>query len=296
MTSAPAMDPDGGPVWSVRSGSRLVDGHLAWRRLAVGHRCETWLAWSTERWAPAVVKIARPHQVEHPRAQLALSREAEALTNHPHPHLPLLLEDRRGQCPPHLITEYIDGPALDELLEDTGDGLTTDEVAALAAQLAGVLRWLHRRGLAHLDLTPANVLVREGVPMLIDLGAALPLGRRQPRGAPIGSAGYAAPELEAGDPIAASMDLYGLGVTLYEALTGEPAFHPDCLPIHRPHPTTLTMPDGPLADLVRDLLDPDPGHRPPDTDAVLRALPGPSASLMMWPRFATRHLRGVRRA
>lgn len=281
-----ALDDDGGPVWDARPGTELVPGLLAWYRLGTGHRCETWLAWDRDRWATVVCKLARPHQVDHPRARRALAREAACLAAHPHPHLPRLYADRHAADLPHVVVEYLDGPAVDELVDEHG-APGEAEVVALVGQLAGALRWLHGHGVVHLDVKPANVVVRDGQPMLIDFGAARPLA--EATGATAGSPGYAAPELESGAPVSAATDLYGLGTVLHELLTAAAAFDPDTPAADRPHPAALPLPVGPLADLVRALLAPDPADRPADADAVLRALHAARAGAdTIWPDFAVR--------
>src|SRR2546421_1583721 len=198
---------DGAPVWLCAPGSGLPGGFLAWRRLGVGYRCETWLVWSVSLWCPAVLKLPRPHQLEHPRAARALHREVAALCGQQHPALPRLYHDGTAADIPHIAMEYVDGPALDEEL--TSDGaLSEPEVALLGAQLLTGLLALHHRRIAHVDLTPAKIIQRDMRPVLTSFGSARRIG--MPAGS-LGSPGYAAPELETGEPISAGMDLYALG-------------------------------------------------------------------------------------
>jgi eukaryotic-like serine/threonine-protein kinase len=282
------------PVWEFEPGEPITPEHLAWEPLGVGQRCETWLAWSTQLWAPVVVKLARPHQAEHPRARVAVTRECEALIRCPYPALPRLLADGRAGTPPYLVQEYLDGPTLSAAIVDAP--LAADETVAVAAQLTAVIRTLHRAGLAHVDLKADNVILRDGRPCLLDLGSARELGRMQPAGRPIGSPGYAAPELEAGDPISAAMDLYGIGTIMYEALSGEPAFDPDLAASDRPDPDSLGLPgevpDG-LAGLTRLLLSVDPARRPGSADELLARLAesfAPTSGAELWPDAAQLHL------
>jgi serine/threonine protein kinase len=296
--SQQSIDPtDDLPVWEFEPGEEITPGNLAWEPLGVGQRCETWLAWSTGLWTPVVVKLARPHQADHPRARVAVSRECDALIACPHPGVPQLVEDGRAASPPFLVQEYIDGPTLDAALE-TGP-LSAVETIALAAQLTAVVRFLHLQGFAHVDLKPDNVILRDGRPTLIDLGSARPLGRLQPAGKPIGSPGYASPELEAGEPISESMDLYGIATIVYEALTGEAAFDPDCPAQDRPAPQTLGLPtDVPdsLELLTRELLAVDPAQRPGNAEALLTRLQDCFAAARggaLWPESASQHLRAA---
>jgi serine/threonine protein kinase len=291
-----SIDPtDDLPVWEFEPGEVITPGNLAWEPLGVGQRCETWLAWSTDLWIPVVVKLARPHQAAHPRARVAVSRECDALIRCPHPAVPRLIIDGRDGSPPYLVQEYVDGPTLDAALES--GPLAADETIALAAQLTAAVRTLHLQGMAHVDLKPDNVILRDGRPTLIDLGSARDLGRPQPSGKPIGSPGYAAPELEGGAPISAAMDLYGIGTIVYEALTGQAAFDPD-LPVQdRPGPDSLAFTAGvpeSLETLTRGLLAVDPAGRPAGADDLLARLAEcftVAHGGELWPEAASTHLR-----
>jgi serine/threonine protein kinase len=207
---------DGLAVWDWAEGCELPGGTFGIDRLGVGHRCETWLVWSVALWAPAVLKAARPHQIRHPRAVKSLRRETAALSGNLHPAVPRLLADGTDEAIPHILVEYVDGPTLADELEDNGL-LTAPEAALLGAQLLPALMALHHRGLAHLDVKPDNVVLRDGRPVLIDYGSARRLGSEQPAGHPVGTEGYASPAQEACEPVSAAMDLYSLGRTLAEA-------------------------------------------------------------------------------
>src|SRR6478752_3689286 len=130
-------DDDGNPVWTFAPGDPLVDDVVAWERLGVGYRCETWLGWSRSLWCPVAVKMARPHQQRHPRARKSLGREVAALENNPHPVLPTLIRDCTDADLPHIVLEYIDGPPLDEVAEE--EPLDAPCTAMLATSLLSAL-------------------------------------------------------------------------------------------------------------------------------------------------------------
>ena len=137
---------DGRPVWACEESDELVPGIRAIEPLGAGVRCETWLAWSVELWAPVVVKLARPHQRDHPRAAAALRREVAGLSGHGHPALPRLWRDGTTDPLPHVVLEYVDGPTVAEVVDETGPQAAAD-VAQLGAQLLPALLALHDRGL-----------------------------------------------------------------------------------------------------------------------------------------------------
>ncbi len=181
---------------------------------------------------------------------------------------------------PHVVLEYVDGPTVAEVVDETGPQAAAD-VAQLGAQLLPALLALHDRGLAHLDVKAENVILRDGRPVLIDLGSSRAIGSEQPAGRPVGTSGYAAPEMEACEPISAQMDLYGLGTVLAEALTGAP--FPDRSP----------LPPEPLSDLVTRLLSDDPAARGTVQQALLdlAACCDPEP----WPTWAGRLLAAAER-
>jgi serine/threonine protein kinase len=266
------------PVWQSAEGCELPGGTLAVERLGVGHRCETWLVWSPILWAPAVLKLARPHQVKHPRAVKTLQRETAALAGNQHPAVPRLLADGTTDAVPHVLLEYVDGPSLAYELDEQGP-LSPAEAALLGAQLLPAVLSLHRRGIAHLDLKPENVVLRDGRPVLIDFGSARRLGSLQPAGHPVGTLGYAPPEQESCQPVAESMDLYSLGATLAESLTGEPACY--------------ELPDSEVSALIRQLLSPDAAERG-TPESVLTALAVAAGELRPWPDWLDRYAGSVR--
>jgi serine/threonine protein kinase len=273
------LDEDGSPVWGYDEGDALPGGTLAVYRMGVGTRCETWLAWSAELWCPVIVKLARPHQISNPRAAKSLRREVTALTGASHPTLPRLIGDGTGEPVPYLLMEYVDGPALDEELDRTGPMAATD-AALMCVQILAAVSDLHRRGLAHLDLKPENIVLRDGRPIVIDFGSARRIGATQPAGKPIGTAGYAAPEQEECQPISSTMDCYGVGSILYEALTCE-ATGPD-------NGFVLVPPA--LFATVTGLLEADPQRRMTAPEAMLALAEAVPGDRRPWPRWADSHL------
>jgi serine/threonine protein kinase len=278
------IDQDGAPISHYSPGDRLPGGYLAWERLGVGLRCEAWLAWSPQLWCETVVKFPRPHQSDDPRARESLGREVAVLGGNLHPGLVGLYEDGTRRSVPYLVFEHVDGIALDDEIDERGV-FAPHEIALLATQVLATLRTVHARGFAHLDIKPENIMLRRGRPVLLDFGLARAIGTLQQPGKRIGSRGYNAPDLEAGEPISAAMDLFGLGVTLYAAITGRDAFDPLLAAADRPAPPAVPGPR--LADLVTSLLDPDPAARP-DVDSALRAFGGLAEQTgdPTWPTWA----------
>jgi serine/threonine-protein kinase len=167
----------------------------------------------------------------------------------------------------------------------------------VCARLARALAYAHRSGVVHRDVKPANVLVDwpTDTVKLTDFGLArLADGMNTATGLLLGSPAYMAPEQLAGMVPTPGTDLYALGVTLFELLTGQPAYPGGSMGellrqvAHDAVPDlALLRPDlpAPLADLLRRMLAKASTDRPSDGDAVAQEMQLIAAQLS--PRSAT---------
>ncbi len=177
------------------------------------------------------VKILRPELI--PGEQRArLLREAQAAARFHHPHavaIHAVSETRAGV--PFIVMEYVAGPSLSERIRRAGP-FSPSRAAELAGQVAAALDAAHQVGLVHRDVKPANILLDPDGDRarLADFGmaelaeSATLASTRQPH-AGGGTPAYMSPEQARGSTaIDGRADVYGLGATLYEMLTGEPPF------------------------------------------------------------------------
>lgn len=132
-------------------------------------------------------------------------------------------ETRAGH--PYLVMQYHSQGSLDMRIRHDGP-LTVDEVLHLGVKLAGSLETAHRAGILHRDVKPSNILLTDyGEPALTDFGIAhLVGGFETSNGMITGSPAFTAPEVLGGDSASRAADIYGLGATLFCALTGHAAF------------------------------------------------------------------------
>jgi TPR repeat protein len=132
----------------------------------------------------------------------------------------------------YLVSEFVAGESLDHVLKRQGK-LDPDRAAGLIERLAGGLAYAHAAGVLHRDIKPANVLIDEsGEPRLTDFGVArIGSGANTHTGELLGTVDYMSPEQASGewDRIDARADVYSLGATLYELLTGRPPFREETL-------------------------------------------------------------------
>jgi serine/threonine protein kinase len=191
----------------------LPPGYRPLTLLALGRRLETWDAWDEARGTRCVVKLLRADRRADPRVRQAVLLEGHLVTTYAHPHLVRGYDVHLD--PPAVVLETLRGATLSAVLEHEPLGLP--DVAELGCQLAAVLGYLHRHDWLHLDLKPDNVVVDHGKAVLIDLSLAGRPGVGRP-GA--GTRGYLAPEQARGRGLSAATDVWGLGMTLVEALSG----------------------------------------------------------------------------
>ncbi|HEX9106827.1 MAG TPA: serine/threonine-protein kinase [Longimicrobiales bacterium] len=198
------------------AGDLTVIGHLAPGRL--GHLYQVW---SAREWCGLTCKILSPEQRHTRSAAAALRREARILRNLRHPNIIRSFGEGEHEGLPFLLMEYLDGPSLFDLLEKRPDRrLGVADGVRMAINIGAGLYHLHRHGWLHLDLKPANLLLREGVPVLLDFDAARPIDpERRPSGR-LGTAPYMAPEQVLREPLGPTADVYGMGALLYEMVTG----------------------------------------------------------------------------
>lgn len=198
----------------------LGEGYEAIALLSRGNEFDVVDAWSSERGSRVIVKTVRPDRAPDTRKEALLRREGELLARLTHPHIVRGYETREGPAGPIVVMETLGGQALSHMLEF--DGLLEDaEAAQLGLQLGSAVRYLHSRGFLHLDLKPSNVIAENGRAKLVDLGLAAPSG---PVKAGVGTWCYMAPEQARGGTVGPEADVWGLGATIYESVSGWPPF------------------------------------------------------------------------
>jgi tRNA A-37 threonylcarbamoyl transferase component Bud32 len=178
-----------------------------------------------------------------------------------------------------LVMEYLPGGSLAQRLA-AGERLTPVQARRMTLDVIAGLEAAHHRGVVHRDVKPANVFFdARGTAKLGDFGVAhlVDLGQTQTGGL-IGTLAYMSPEQITGAPISIAADLYALGVTLFEALTGRlPFLGPDFVAQHlgepAPSATAITPDLAPGWDaILAGLLIKSPGERTPTLSDLRRQL------------------------
>jgi len=229
-----------------------------------------------ERWV--ALKVVRMEEVTQ-GSRDRLLKEARVSASLNHPHIVQVYDCAFVDDFLLIAMEYVEGKTLKEVIGLSGP-LPIPMAILLIGQVAKALAYAHEQGIVHRDVKPANILwTGKKVAKLTDFGIArFQEELRTTRTLVVGTPLYMAPEQIMGKPVDHRADLYSLGVTFYEALTGTPPFpHGDVgyHHIHTPPPPPQThRPDLPpsLPTVVLKLLEKDPERRYPSARAFLTDL------------------------
>jgi serine/threonine protein kinase len=232
---------------------------------------------------PVAVKVFR---LDVEGAELArIERETTTLAALSHPGL-VAVHDAgglavEGDAVPYLVMELVEGPTWAACCDGS---LDAGRIAALGAELADTLAYVHAQGIVHRDIKPANILLdATGRTKLADFGVALlaDAARHTGSGLTIGTAPYLSPEQVLGAPTGAPADVYALGLVLLEGLTGRREYpgattEAAVARLHR-SPEVPAATREPLGSVLRAMTAREPADRPTAAEvaAALRRSEGP---------------------
>lgn len=253
-------------------------------RIGAGGTGRVWRAYDRKDGRYCAAKLVRR---DGPSSMQRIVRERALRLAHPHVLTPYASCDTDDDV--LLAMTLVSGGSLETLLGDYGR-LPPEYAAEVLDQLLAALGHIHRTGIVHRDVKPANLLLDPspvGAPhvRLADFGIALGEdgSRFTTTGFAVGTPGYLSPEVLDRDMPGPAQDLYAAGMVAWRMLTGAG----DPLPRQRvgPRPPGVPLP---LWTVVAHLCAADPARRPADADSARRALAGCGLEL----RFPVRTLDG----
>ena len=270
-----ATPPPGTHRYTFASGARPLEGYTIKRAIGRGGFGEVYYATSDAGKEVALKLITRNLEVERRGVAQCMNLKSQNLIT-----IFDIRECEAGDT--FVIMEYVAGPSLAEVLACHPDGLPPAEVRAWLKGLVDGVAYLHDHGIVHRDLKPANVFLEEGVVKIGDYGLSKAMSQTQgpEHSECIGTCYYMAPEVSTGKynrPI----DIYALGVMLFEMITGRPPFEGESAhEVLFKHLTALPdlSPLGePYRGIVARALAKDPKYRPAHAFELLPAADAPGA-------------------
>jgi hypothetical protein len=266
----------------------------------------TYKAFDINLRCPVTLKVINEKYIGDESARLRFLREARAAASVRHPNVAWVLHLGRTGQNYFYAMEFVEGETLGKLIKRFGR-VETKLALEIASQVAAGLGAVHEQHLVHRDIKPSNIMVRQkeggGVTAkIIDLGLAKPAADA-PAEAAIsipgifaGTPEFASPEQFAGVGVDIRSDLYSLGVTLWEMVTGHVIFRGSPAELMYQH-QQVPLPIEQLKDvpqpvvvLLEKLLEKDPGRRFENPAELLKAVPAITGAIQARHRITRQSL------
>jgi serine/threonine protein kinase len=249
--------------WPV-AGTLLAARYRLVSLLETGGMAEIWRADDELLGRPVAIKLSTGPAIAWREARMA------ARLSHPgiaavHDYREAVRAD--GAVQPFVVMELLAGESVAHRL--LRSPVPWDETARIGAKVAEALAVAHGSGVVHRDIKPGNVMLTPNGVKLLDFGISVPAGEPDDddTGATFGTPAYVAPERLDGKPAEPATDVYGLGVLLFEMVTGDPPYPVETWEelaearVAGPSVLPATLPDGFRA-IVGRCLDEEPHRRP----------------------------------
>jgi len=254
-------------TYQYKYGDRPLEGYTIQRAAGRGGFGEVYYAVSDSGRQVALKAIQSYEQIE--------LRGISQCMNLKSPHLVTVFDVKHNdQGKPFVIMEYVSGPSLADLLKESPGGLGTQKAAFFLREIGKGLSFLHECGIVHRDLKPGNIFYENGYVKIGDYGLtkAISTSHHCSHTITVGTVHYMAPEIGAGR-YDRSIDIYALGVLLYEMLTGQVPFlgasPAEILMKHMTAAPDMTNIEEPFARVIRKALAKDPAERYQSVQAMV---------------------------
>jgi hypothetical protein len=206
-------------TYTYKPGDKPIDGFTIKRPIGMGGFGEVYLATTDAGKEVALKLVLRRLDIEE--------RGVRHCMNQKHENLLEIYDLKTGRSGDRwIVMEYARGGSLADVIQQCADGMTPEQVLSWLRPICRAVDFLHERGITHRDLKPANIFLHSGVVKLGDYGLAkcMSPSKRSGHSQLVGTYLYMAPEIAQGRTYGREVDVYSVGVLLYEMFTGRPPF------------------------------------------------------------------------
>ena len=179
------------------------------------------------------IKLIHAHLSNNPDFLRRFEEEATAVAQLRHPNIVQVFDYNHEDSTYYMVLEFVPGETLQarlQRLNQAGRRMPVEEAIRYTIDVCEAVDYAHKRGMIHRDIKPANIMLDiHGHAILMDFGIAKMVGSQThtATGAVVGTAMYMSPEMIQGETPDPRADIYSLGVTLFEAISGQPPFKAD---------------------------------------------------------------------
>ncbi len=206
----------------IKIGDRIDDRYRITSRIGTGGMAEVFEAHDQVLKRTVAIKIMREDLLKFPENVTRFENEVRACAAMHHPNIIQVFDQGVYESRPYMAYEYIKGQTLFEKIEFLTQ-IPAFEACEIMCQLLDAVSYIHHNGIIHRDIKPQNIFyLPNGTIKLSDFGIAVDQNVNETRSEEgiIGSVFYLAPEVCAGKPATYQSDIYSLGVTFFQLVTG----------------------------------------------------------------------------
>lgn len=215
------------------TGKKLSNRYLMDEMLGQGGMSAVYKATDPNLKRVVAVKMIHTHLSDNPDFVKRFEEEAAAVAQLRHPGIIQVYDFNQDDDVYYMVLEFVPGETIQDHLKRLNENnrrLPVNKVMEYMANICDAVDYAHQRGMIHRDIKPANIMLNtQGQVILMDFGIAKIVGgqRHTATGAVVGTAMYMSPEQIRGEQPDRRSDIYSLGVTLFEMVSGQPPFQAD---------------------------------------------------------------------
>jgi serine/threonine protein kinase len=215
------------------TGKKLSNRYLIEEMLGQGGMSAVYKATDPNLRRVVAVKMIHTHLSDNPDFVKRFEEEAASVAQLRHSGIIQVYDFNQDDDVYYMVLEFVPGETIQDHLKrlnESGRKLPVSKVMEYMANICDAVDYAHQRGMIHRDIKPANIMLNtQGQVILMDFGIAKIVGgqRHTATGAVVGTAMYMSPEQIRGEQPDRRSDIYSLGVTLFEMVSGQPPFQAD---------------------------------------------------------------------